>query len=79
MTSTRSTALAAAAPCAVRSFADIADKLLAAAQLILPDLEAGRAVDARALRDAMETAFGASDAAGAWDWKSARLPSTCLK
>lgn len=71
MTSTRSAALAAVAPCAVRASADIADRLLAAAQFILPHLEAGRAVDARALRDAMETAFGASDAAGAWDWKSA--------
>jgi protein strawberry notch len=29
----------------------------------------GRALDSRALRSAMEAAFGASDAAGAWAWK----------
>ena len=31
----------------------------------------GRALDSRALRAAMEAAFGASDAAGAWAWKDA--------
>ena len=31
----------------------------------------GRALDSRALRSAMEAAFGASDAAGAWAWKDA--------
>ena len=31
----------------------------------------GRALDTRALRSAMEAAFGASDAAGAWAWKDA--------
>src|SRR5712671_8051360 len=44
---------------------------LKAAQLLLPDLERGRRIDADILRTAMETAFGASDAAGAWDWKTA--------
>src|SRR3954462_14848840 len=29
----------------------------------------GRALDSRALRAAMEAAFGASDASGAWAWK----------
>src|SRR6266436_8812125 len=42
-----------------------------AAQLLLSDLERGRRIDADILRTAMETAFGASDAAGAWDWKTA--------
>ncbi|MFA7603336.1 MAG: strawberry notch family protein, partial [Novosphingobium sp.] len=71
MTMNRSTALAAVPLGAARHFAETAEKLLAAAQHILPHLEAGRAVDAKALRDAMETAFDGSDAEGAWDWKSA--------
>ena len=71
MTLNRSTALAAVPPTAARQFSDTAEKLLAAAQLILPHIEAGRAVDAKALRGAMETAFGGSDAEGAWDWKAA--------
>ncbi len=52
-------------------FAATARSILTAAALILPDLERGRAIDARALRTAMETAFGGSDADGAWDWKTA--------
>ena len=43
--------------------------LLTAAQTLLPVLEAGRALDARTLREAMTSAFGASDADGAWLWK----------
>ena len=43
--------------------------LLAAARTLLPVLEAGRALDADTLRDAMTSAFGASDADGAWLWK----------
>jgi hypothetical protein len=39
--------------------------------ILLPHLERGQRVDAATLRSAMETAFGASDATGAWDWKSA--------
>jgi predicted RNA methylase len=42
-----------------------------AARLLLPDLERGRRIDAATLRAAMERAFGGSDAAGAWDWKTA--------
>jgi predicted RNA methylase len=45
--------------------------ILAAANHLLPHLEQGRAIDAAILRSAMEQAFGASDAAGAWDWKTA--------
>ena len=52
---------------------DAADarSVIAAAHLLLPDLEAGRRIDAIRLRAAMESAFGASDAAGVWDWKTA--------
>ena len=39
--------------------------------MLLADLEHGRAIDARALRDGDEAAFGGSDAEGAWDWKTA--------
>ena len=42
-----------------------------AARFLLRDLEHGRRIDAGILRAAMESAFGASDAAGAWDWKTA--------
>ncbi|AJE45676.1 strawberry notch family protein [Celeribacter indicus] len=48
-----------------------APAILAAASLLLPHLERGERVDAATLRSAMETAFGASDATGAWDWKLA--------
>ena len=45
--------------------------LLAAATALLPNMEAGRALDAKALREAMSAAFGASDTQGAWVWKDA--------
>ena len=45
--------------------------IFAAAGLLLPHLERGERVDAATLRAAMETAFGASDTSGAWDWKTA--------
>ena len=45
--------------------------LLSAATALLPTLEAGHALDASALREAMTGAFGASDAQGAWLWKDA--------
>src|ERR1700676_2041801 len=44
---------------------------LAAAGLLLADLERGRAIDAQALRAAMIDAFSGSDAQGAWTWKTA--------
>ena len=47
------------------------DALIAAAQTLLPVLEAGRPLDAATIRDAMTRAFGASDAEGAWIWKDA--------
>ena len=43
----------------------------AAANLLLPKLEQGQRVEVSHLRRAMEDAFGASDASGAWDWKDA--------
>nr|WP_246716495.1 MULTISPECIES: strawberry notch family protein [unclassified Methylocystis] len=42
-----------------------------AAQALVADLAKGRTIDAAALRAAMENAFGASDAQGAWNWKDA--------
>jgi len=42
-----------------------------AATLLAQLLGQGRALDSRALRSAMEAAFGASDAEGAWVWKDA--------
>ena len=49
----------------------VAPAILGAANLLLPHLERGQRVDAAVLRNAMETAFGASDATGVWDWKLA--------
>ncbi|WP_276862242.1 strawberry notch family protein [Haematobacter missouriensis] len=45
--------------------------ILAAAEALLPHLERGQRIDSTMLRGAMETAFGASDASGLWDWKDA--------
>jgi len=50
---------------------DPAARITEAARLLLPHLERGQRIDASVLRTAMETAFGASDAAGAWDWRTA--------
>ncbi|MCW2249310.1 putative RNA methylase [Azospirillum fermentarium] len=50
---------------------DTAAALLAAAELLLPGLEHGRAIDAGTLRAAMTAAFGGSDAEGVWSWKLA--------
>src|SRR5690606_31765108 len=61
---------AAAEPAQIPSIPHVASILVAAGQ-ILPHLERGRRVDAAILRSAMEKAFGASDASGAWDWKTA--------
>lgn len=48
-----------------------ATAILAVAGLLMPSLERGQRVDAPMLRTAMEAAFGASDASGLWDWKTA--------
>jgi predicted RNA methylase len=68
-------ASAAAVPAAPLSLApttaDPASDIHHAARLLLTDLERGRRIDAATLRAAMQAAFGASDASGAWHWKSA--------
>ncbi len=64
-----SAAAIAAAP--TRVTADPALAAIEAARLLLPHLESGRRIDAATLRAAMEAAFGASDADGAWTWKAA--------
>lgn len=43
----------------------------AAAQALYIHLQQGRRIDVTLLREAMEDAFGASDASGAWSWKRA--------
>ncbi|MBB5704092.1 putative RNA methylase [Ochrobactrum daejeonense] len=48
-----------------------APAILAAANHLLGHLERGERIDAAILRSAMETAFGASDSSGAWNWKAA--------
>jgi predicted RNA methylase len=48
-----------------------ASRLLAAAEAIFPLLEAGTPFDTGQVRAAMTAAFGASDAEGGWDWKTA--------
>ncbi len=50
---------------------DQATAILAAAHLLLPNLEHGQRLNAGVLRAAMTQAFGSSDASGAWDWKLA--------
>ncbi|UWU76199.1 strawberry notch family protein [Bradyrhizobium huanghuaihaiense] len=62
---------AAAAPFSMRAAATLTSAALKAARQILTDLERGRRIDAAVLRGAMEAAFGASDASGAWNWKTA--------
>ncbi|RXG90650.1 strawberry notch-like NTP hydrolase domain-containing protein [Bradyrhizobium zhanjiangense] len=61
---------AAAAPLSLRAAATLTAAARAARQL-LTDLERGRRIDAAVLRSAMEAAFAGSDAAGAWNWKTA--------
>ncbi|MBB3862540.1 putative RNA methylase [Novosphingobium hassiacum] len=48
-----------------------AASIIAAAHDLLGHLAAGHRIDAPALRTAMQSAFGASDASGGWDWKTA--------
>ncbi len=71
---TFSTAIAAAAAPVTGTTTPVpetAASLIRAARFLLPQLERGQAIDARALRGAMEEAFAGSDADGAWSWKSA--------
>ena len=55
----------------MRATAVVASAVVRAARQLLTDLERGRRIDAAVLRSAMEAAFGASDATGAWNWKTA--------
>ena len=67
------------APSAFRpaSLVAIAGASNRAAQRLLPQLEAGVPLDARALRSVMTEAFGGTDAAGHWDWKTAYDACEC--
>ncbi len=71
MTNASARAAAPVAPIPLASDTRPASAILAAAEQLLPHLEKGRPIDAATLRAAMEAAFGASDATGAWDWKTA--------
>jgi predicted RNA methylase len=62
---------AAPAPLSMRATAVVASSVVRAARQLLTDLERSRRIDAAALRGAMEAAFRASDATGAWNWKTA--------
>src|SRR5438105_14329274 len=60
-----------AAPLSMRATAVVASAIVSAARQLLTDLEQGRRIDVAVLRNAMQAAFGASDATGAWNWKTA--------
>ena len=64
-------AISAARSSVLAASTNPAAHIVAAARLILPHLERGCRIDAAILRIAMESAFGGSDADGAWDWKTA--------
>jgi predicted RNA methylase len=51
--------------------APVARAILAVSHRLLAHLEGGQRIDATMVRAAMEAAFGAADASGAWDWKTA--------
>jgi predicted RNA methylase len=61
----------AAATAPSSSVAPASRRLLDAAQALQPLLETGQPFSTAQLREAMARAFGATDAAGAWDWKAA--------
>ncbi len=61
----------AAAPLSIRATAVVASAVVRAARQLLTDLERSRRIDTAVLRNSMEAAFGASDATGAWGWKTA--------
>ena len=62
---------ASARPLGQRCPQQTAASIICAAQDLLGHLAAGRCIDAPAIRTAMQSAFGVSDAVGAWDWKTA--------
>jgi hypothetical protein len=59
------------APVVVPVLPDPAAAILAVAEALQPDLARGFQIDVLRLRLEMESAFGGSDAMGAWDWKLA--------
>ncbi|MES0183162.1 strawberry notch family protein [Mesorhizobium sp. C386A] len=71
--STTSTVARTAAPLAVpaQDAIDTAQAIHQASMLLLPFLEQGEPVTTAALRTAMTTSFGGSDAQGFWVWKDA--------
>src|SRR5262245_26905224 len=72
MLTSSSAAVAATLPLfAAQAAPDKVSGLFHAATLLAQWLGQGRAIDSRSLREAMELAFGASDAEGAWVWKEA--------
>jgi predicted RNA methylase len=62
---------ASARPLASFCPAQTASCIVAAAHDLLGHFAASRRIDAPAIRTAMQSAFGASDTSGAWDWKAA--------
>lgn len=62
---------AAAAPLSMRAATSLTSAVIRAARQLVTDLEGGGRIDAAVLRNAMEAAFGTSDATGAWTWKTA--------
>jgi hypothetical protein len=62
---------AGTAPLLIRVTAVVACAVVGTARRLLIDLKRGRDIDAVAMRNAVEAAFGASDAAGAWNWRTA--------
>ena len=62
---------ASARPPAAACPQQTATAIITAAHDLLGHLAAGRRIDTPAIRTAMQSAFGASDATGAWDWKIA--------
>jgi len=60
-----------ATPLPIGAAAIVASAVIRAARQLLTDLESGRRVDTAVLRNAMEAAFGASNATGVWNWKIA--------
>ena len=68
---TQSLVGAAAAPLSIHATAIVASAVMRAARQLLTDLERGCRIDAGVLRNAMQAAFGASDATSAWNWKTA--------
>jgi hypothetical protein len=61
----------AAAPLSMRAAATLTTAVVRAARQLWTDLERGRRIDGAVLRGAIDAAFGASDATGAWNWKIA--------